>query len=111
MCGAPDNCAAQMSLTLTLSRQRARELEIGVENFSDVVGDRCAIAAKCATVEAWMLDPHRELRVGRVGRGCECDPAALRGPTLGEDRVAAPIERHLRAGNSGMLAVGQTIVV
>src|SRR5712692_10106188 len=111
MCGAPDNCAAQMSLTLTLSRQRARELEIGVENFSDVDADRRAAAAQCAMVEARVLDLHGELRVGGVGRGCECDPAALRGPTLGEDRVAAPIERHPRAGNSGMLAVGQTIVV
>ena len=27
MCGAPDIRATQMSLTLTLSRQRARELE------------------------------------------------------------------------------------
>ncbi|HWN57575.1 MAG TPA: hypothetical protein VNO74_05710 [Methylomirabilota bacterium] len=31
MCGAPGNCATQMSLTLTLSRQRERELDKGGE--------------------------------------------------------------------------------
>ena len=37
MCGAPGNCAAQMSLTLTLSRHRERELETGaVRTLTDV---------------------------------------------------------------------------
>ena len=34
MCGAPDNRAAQLSLTLALSRQRERELERRVKEFT-----------------------------------------------------------------------------
>jgi hypothetical protein len=38
MCGAPDIRATQMSLTLTLSRQRARELEGRVNWIGEELG-------------------------------------------------------------------------